>query len=137
VQITELHEKVAGLEKTKAQLNQQLAKVQPEMEQVRRKARRATRSLASALATAMAFIAGHLVRAYVPGLRDPIDEATAQLREGIAEATGAWAGGAAGGALLLYIILVLGAGARRKSIFLVPAILLAVAALAAGLLFRR
>ena len=138
VKMTELYEKINQLEKTKAIQRQNIDGFEPEMERVRRKLRRVSRSLASALAASLAFIVGHLLRT-IPGLASRIDEVTAPTREQIVESqsTTTIAAVAGGSALVLYVLALLLSGMAKKAPFLVPTILLALAALGAGAILMR
>jgi hypothetical protein len=138
LEITDLNERIAQLEKTKAIQASTLKDFEPEMEGMRRRLRRTGRSLASALAAALAFIAGHLLR-LVPGLAEKIDAASARTREDIVvHESGMTVGLTAGiSALVLYGLLVLLAARQAKAGFLTPALLLVLSALLAGAVFIR
>jgi hypothetical protein len=138
VKMTELYEKINQLEKTKAIQRQNIDSFEPEMERIRRKLRRVSRSLATALVASLAFIAGHLARV-IPGLAAKIDEFTAPTRAQIVESqsTTTVAGIAGGSALVLFVLALLLAGMAKKAPFLVPTIILALAALGAGAILMR
>ncbi len=138
MQMTELNERIVALEKTKARQAQTILNMDPELERMARKLRRFVRSLGSALAMSLAFIAGHLAR-LIPGVGAKIDEITASNRESMIEAQSSMTTGLTGGAiaLALYGFIVIASGFKKKAWFLVPAIVLAVAAAAAGAALMR
>ena len=138
LQMTELNERIVELERTKARQAQTILNMDPEMERMARKLRRFVRSLGSALTMSLAFIAGHLAR-IIPGVGAKIDSATAATRESMIEAQSSMTVGltAGGVALALYGFIVLASGFKGKAWFLVPAIILSVAAAAAGAALLR
>ncbi len=138
LKITELNQKVASLERTKAIQSQNIAGFEPEMERMSKKLRRTTRSLIGLLAPALAFIAGHLAR-LAPGVAEAIDKLTLTQREQMVQfQNGGTIGAIAGGvAVALYLVVVIFSGSEKKAAFLVPTILLSIAALFMGLAFLR
>ncbi len=97
-------------------------------------ARRWIRSLSSALAVALAFIAGDLLAAYIPGFASWFGESTTGVRGLIGGASSRFTVGAIILAVfvVLYGLIIVVSSAQRRTWFMVPAVILALLSLGAG-----
>ncbi len=131
-QITELNQKVAVLERTKAILQQQVSRTEP----AQRVARRKFRSVLALFLIALGFIAGDCVAAFLPDVAVKVDQSTAEMRRQVAESESrsAIVWGGVGAAAALYLVIVWLSAKPGKAPFLIPTIVLTLASAAAGLL---
>ncbi len=131
VQVTELNEKLAVLERTKAILTQEVGRTEP----ARRKSRRIIRFLVTLLGVALAFIVGDVIACVQPGLASTLDQQTMELQRQIDEQQpSVVVGSVIGGFLLLFGLVWWLAGGQGRMGYLIPGSVLAVVGFTLGLL---
>jgi hypothetical protein len=130
VQVTELNEKVATLERAKAILTQEVGRTEP----ARRSARRLLRFVVTILAVALAFVAADLLACFVPGAPLQFHEKTADLRAKLDEQQPSVVIGIAIGSLVVLLGLVWWLAGRQSRVgYMIPCAVLALAGFGAGL----